>query len=167
MNFISWFSFLYFFISSSKTEIYKSIQGCVFNSAGIFQVYSQIQCALKCNLNGYRGFKFNNSLCILYKDREICQSDTTCRNKSIFINEKVSIFQLSISIIFLFQYLADSRRKKYDLLNGVKSQIFTGILSVYKIINGEFMRIFIKAKSSNLISISTSLIKLNNPSLLA
>ena len=95
MNFVFCCSFLYFSISSSNAEIYKSIQACVFESAEIFHVSSLIECALKSNLNGYRGFEFDNSLCILYKNREICPSDTPCPKKSIFVNEKVSTFQLS------------------------------------------------------------------------
>ena len=90
MNFVLWSSFLYFStISRSNAEIYKSIQACIFNSAATFQVSSLIECALQSNLNGYRGFEFDNFLCSLYGNTEICQSDTPCPKKSIFVNEKV------------------------------------------------------------------------------
>ena len=56
---------------------------------------------------------------------------------------------------------------KFNLLNGVKSQIFAGNLSVYQIKNGEFVKMVITAESPKLIVVLARLEKPGFPSVLA
>jgi len=88
MNFI--FSLLLsgFFLNNSNAEIYKSIQACVFQLLRSFKVSSLIECAVESNSIDSEGFIFENQNCILYEYWGICQCDSLCHNKTIFVNEK-------------------------------------------------------------------------------
>ena len=111
MNF-GLFLFFQFFLHSSNVEIYKSIKTCVFNYLQRFPVSSVLKCAPKCYLMNCNGFQFNGNYCYFYGDGGTCQSDTPCEKVSIFVNDKVRIFQLSWLLDFYYYF--SLRQIKWD-----------------------------------------------------